>query len=243
MTVCAPGSCSVLKDPKTRSTVSFQSIRATIARTPGLREADTVFSYIKRYTRFVVFSKWFLGVVSLLAITLLIAWPLLTRDSGGVRVSFVMQEGKPGESTLAPVMNKPRYEGTDDKGQKYTITADKAIQRSTILIGLENVVADMFTASGAWLSLTAKAGEFHDDTKLLYLSGGVMLYHEDGYNFTTERVEINTNTSEARGDLAVQGQGPMGNLLATGFEIKDNGSRILFGGKGRVNMILNKVEN
>ncbi|MFN7401651.1 MAG: hypothetical protein ACK5R4_04880, partial [Alphaproteobacteria bacterium] len=68
----------MLKDPKTRSTVSFESIRATLARTPGLREADTVFGYISRYTRFVVFSKWFLGVVSLLAMTLLIAWPLLS---------------------------------------------------------------------------------------------------------------------------------------------------------------------
>jgi lipopolysaccharide export system protein LptC len=231
----------MLKDPKTRSTVSFESIRATIARTPGLREADTVFGYITRYTRFVVFSKWFLGVVSLLAMTLLIAWPLLIRNGGGARVSFVMQEGKHGQSAVTPVMNKPRYEGTDEKGQKYTITADKATQKTTALIELENVAADMFTSSGSWLSLTAKAGEFHDDSKLLFLSGGVMLYHEDGYQFTTERVEIDTQTSQARGDLVVEGQGPMGKLLATGFEIGDNGNRIVFGGRGRVNMTLNKV--
>ena len=231
----------MLKDPKTRSTVSFESIRATLARTPGLREADTVFGYISRYTRFVVFSKWFLGVVSLLAMTLLIAWPLLSHNNSGVRVSFVMQEGKNGQSSVTPVMNKPRYEGADNKGQKYTITADKATQQSTTLIGLENVAADMFPSSGAWLSLTAKAGEYHDDSKLLFLSGGVMLYHEDGYQFTTERVKVDTKTSTAHGDLAVEGQGPMGKLLATGFEIRDNGSRILFGGRGRVNMTLNKV--
>jgi len=220
---------------------SIHSIRSSLARTPGLREADRMFGYLSRYTRFVFFSKWFLGVVSLVGITALIAWPLLTRDTGGVRVSFVMTESKDGTPSVTPVMNKPRYEGTDDKGRKYTITADQAEQKPDKKIGLKNVAADMFTEQGAWLSLTATDGEFNDVTKILVLTGAVTLYHEDGYQFTTEQVEIDTKTSEARGGLPIQGQGPMGKLLATGFEIKDNGNRILFGGNGRVNMTLNRA--
>ena len=219
----------------------LHSVRTSLARTPGLREADRVFGYLSRYTRFVLFSKWFLGVVSIIGITALIAWPLLTRDKSGVRVSFVMTEGKNGMPSITPVMNKPRYEGTDERGRKYTITADQAEQKPDKKIGLKNVAADMFTEQGAWLSLTAAGGEFNDITKILTLTGAVTLYHEEGYQFVTERAEIDTNTSEARGDLPISGQGPMGKLLATGFEIKDNGNYILFGRKGRVTMTLNRA--
>lgn len=219
----------------------LHSVRTSLARTPGLREADRVFGYLSRYTRFVLFSKWFLGVVSIIGITALIAWPLLTRDKSGVRVSFVMTEGKNGVPSITPVMNKPRYEGTDERGRKYTITADQAEQKPDKKIGLKNVAADMFTEQGAWLSLTAAGGEFNDITKILTLTGAVTLYHEEGYQFVTERAEIDTNTSEARGDLPISGQGPMGKLLATGFEIKDNGNYILFGRKGRVTMTLNRA--
>lgn len=219
----------------------LHSVRTSLARTPGLREADRVFGYLSRYTRFVLFSKWFLGVVALIGITALIAWPLLTRDKSGVRVSFVMTEGKSGVPSITPVMNKPRYEGTDERGRKYTITADQAEQKPDKKIGLKNVAADMFTEQGAWLSLTAAGGEFNDSTKILTLTGTVTLYHEEGYQFVTEQVEIDTNTSEARGDLPISGQGPMGKLLATGFEIKDNGNYILFGRKGRVTMTLNRA--
>jgi lipopolysaccharide export system protein LptC len=219
----------------------LHSVRTSLARTPGLREADRVFGYLSRYTRFVLFSKWFLGVVSIIGITALIAWPLLTRDKSGVRVSFVMTEGKNGMPSITPVMNKPHYEGTDERGRKYTITADQAEQKPDKKIGLKNVAADMFTEQGAWLSLTAAGGEFNDITKILTLTGAVTLYHEEGYQFVTERAEIDTNTSEARGDLPISGQGPMGKLLATGFEIKDNGNYILFGRKGRVTMTLNRA--
>ena len=219
----------------------LHSVRTSLARTPGLREADRVFGYLSRYTRFVLFSKWFLGVVAIIGITALIAWPLLTRDKSGVRVSFVMTEGKSGVPSITPVMNKPRYEGTDERGRKYTITADQAEQKPDKKIGLKNVAADMFTEQGAWLSLTAAGGEFNDITKILTLTGTVTLYHEEGYQFVTEQVDIDTNTSEARGDLPISGQGPMGKLLATGFEIKDNGNYILFGRKGRVTMTLNRA--
>ena len=219
----------------------LHSVRTSLARTPGLREADRVFGYLSRYTRFVLFSKWFLGVIAIIGITALIAWPLLTRDTSGVRVSFVMTDGKNGAPGITPVMNKPRYEGTDERGRKYTITADQAEQKPDKKIGLKNVAADMFTEQGTWLSLTAAGGEFNDITKILTLTGAVTLYHEEGYQFVTEQAEIDTNTSEARGDLPISGQGPMGKLLATGFEIKDNGNRIFFGRKGRVTMTLNRA--
>ncbi|MFZ4124789.1 MAG: LPS export ABC transporter periplasmic protein LptC [Rickettsiales bacterium] len=206
------------------------------------RGVEDLFARLTRYTRFVLFSKWFLAVFALAVIAFLIGWPLLTRDTSGMRVSFVVTENKDGSHAVSPMMSNPRYQGVDKKGQKYTVTALQGVQRTPVIIDLEKVQADMFMRDESWLSLTADRAEFHDDTKLLYLLGNVTMFHDGGYSFLTERAVIDTNTSQAAGDKAVTGQGPMGNLLATGFEIRDNGSIIKFGGQGRVTMELVKAK-
>ena len=40
----------------------------------------------------------------------------------------------------------------------------------------------------------------------------------------------------ARGDKAVEGQGPFGHISAQGFEILDKGGRIVFSGKARLEL-------
>lgn len=201
-----------------------------------------LFVRITRYTRFVFFSKWFLAVFSVLVIGTLIAWPLVTRDTSGMRVSFAVTENADGTRVVSPVMKNPNYQGVDKKGQRYRVTALEAVQRTPVIIDMKNVQADMFASDQSWLTMTADRAEFHDDTKYLYLVGNVTMYHDAGYSFVTERAVVDTNTSQAAGDKQVSGQGPMGNLLATGFEIRDNGNIIKFGGQGRVTMELVKAK-
>ncbi|MBN8543342.1 MAG: LPS export ABC transporter periplasmic protein LptC [Alphaproteobacteria bacterium] len=209
---------------------------------PQPLRVEDLFARLTRYTRFVLFSKWFLAIFAVLVIAFLIGWPLLTRDTSGMRVSFVVTENKDGSRAISPMMKNPRYQGVDKKGQKYTVTALQGVQRTPVIIDLEQVQADMFMTDESWLSLTADRAEFHDDSKLLYLLGNVTMFHDGGYSVVTERAVVDTNTSQAAGDMAVSGQGPMGNLLATGFEIRDNGNIIKFGGQGRVTMELVKAK-
>jgi lipopolysaccharide export system protein LptC len=220
--------------------LKFKNARTAIVTTWQNQDGDLL-ARLTRYTRFVLFSKWFLAVFAVLVIVFLIAWPLVTRDTGGVRVSFVVTENPDGTRAISPVMKNPRYQGADKKGQKYTVTALQAVQRTPEIVDMEKVQADMFLTDESWLSLTADKAEFHDDTKLLYLLGNVTIFHDGGYSFVTDRAVVDINTSQAAGDRAVSGQGPMGNLLATGFEISDNGNIIKFGGQGRVTMELVKA--
>jgi lipopolysaccharide export system protein LptC len=209
---------------------------------PRPNQVEDLFSRLARYTRFVLFSKWFLAIFAVIVIIFLVGWPLLTRDTSGMRVSFVVTENADGSHAVSPMMKNPNYQGVDKKGQKYRVTALRAVQRTPVIIDMEKVQADMFMSDKSWLSLTADKAEFHDDTKLLYLLGNVTMFHDGGYSFLTDRAVVDTNTSQAAGDRAVTGQGPMGNLLATGFEIRDNGSIIKFGGYGRVTMELVKAK-
>ena len=47
---------------------------------------------------------------------------------------------------------------------------------------------------------------------------------------------LNVAAGTARGDKAVEGQGPFGHISAQGFEILDKGGRIVFSGKARLEL-------
>lgn len=206
------------------------------------QEMEDVFSRLTRYTRFVLFGKWFLAGISLLILLSLMAWPLVSKDGSGVRISFVSSEVKDAVGGVAPVMENPRFQGVDKKGQPYIVTAARAIQQSATQVTLEDVKGELSMKDQNWLTLTAKNGEFRDDKKILYLLNGVTMRHPDGYLVITDRAAVDTVKSTAYGDRAVQAQGPMGNLLATGFEIRDNGNYLKFGQNGRVNVQIRKSQ-
>ncbi len=205
-------------------------------------EVEEVFQRIGRYTKFVFFSKWLLGIIALLILLLLMLWPLLSQDGAGVRISFVSGEGVASGvlNAAAPVMQNPRFQGVDNKDQPYLVTADRAIQHSATHVTLEKVKAELSLKDQNWLTLTSTRGEFRDDKKILYLLDGVVLQHQQGYIVVTDRAAVDTVKSTAYGDKSVQMQGPMGNLLATGFEIRDNGNYMKFGLSGRVTVNIKK---
>jgi hypothetical protein len=198
-----------------------------------------VFGYLARYTKFVFFGKWALGGVALLILVMLIAWPLFISGNAGMRISLSSQEAN-GMNSGAPVMQNPRYQGNSSDGQPYTVIAKRAIQQSDSVILLEKIKGDLSTKRQKWLSLTAENGRFEDTQKILILHDGVVMKHQDGHIVITDRAFVDTRQFIARGDKEVQMQSPIGSLLATGFEIRDNGDYMKFGTKGRVKVDIKK---
>jgi lipopolysaccharide export system protein LptC len=213
---------------------------STLQRLP--QEIESMLRKVARYTRFVLFGKWFLAVVSLLILMVLVIWPMVSRDSSGVRISVVSGLPKALDPTSKPVMQNPNYQGIDNKGQNYTVTALRAIQESDSKVLLEAVKAELFLQDQSWMSLSAARAEFLQDSKLLTLLGGVKLQHDGGFTVNTPTARIDTNTSIASGEAQVVAEGPMGKLLATGFEIRDNGDYMKFGLKGRVNVQIKRSQ-
>lgn len=209
---------------------------------PGARSADdhaSLFNMLTRYTRFVLLSKWFLGVFAVVLLVMLIAWPLASKQDGS-RISFSGQTAGEAGSASYPTMYNPRFQGVDGEMRQYTVTADKAIQQTKELAQLENVKAELFFADQSWLTITANAGTFSEKEQKLDLSGNVTLTHAAGYVVVTDQAHMLVKQNYAWGDGPVQGVGPTGKLLATGFEIRDNGSRMIFGKQGRVNVAISR---
>jgi len=84
------------------------------------------------------------------------------------------------------------------------------------------------------LVLTAAKGIYGRTAESLDLEGSVVLYHDSGYEFLTEKAKIDLERSIAEGDVPVRGQGPFGNLQAEGFRLVDKGKTIYFTGKSKL---------
>jgi LPS export ABC transporter protein LptC len=193
----------------------------------AVREVDHLFSRFKRYTVFVLYGKWSLVGFAAVLMIALIAWPFITKDQSGIRVSFVDNKTV-GGTPSSPVMSNPEYRGVGNNGTQYKVNGIRATQMGGNVILIEKVEAQMLKGGGGWYSLTADKAEFHQNENRLELTGNVTVIDSAANNFITERATVNTLTMDMRGDAPVTGTSPRGNILASGFEIRDNGNHITF---------------
>lgn len=205
----------------------------------AVREVDQLISRFSRYTRFVLYSKWSLAGLALLLMVVLIAWPYFTRDASGVRVSFMNTGSIKHQPGLMPRMNNPRYDSTTAAGDAFVVTGAAAIQQSATMIVIEKVQGQLVKKDGSWLSLAADRAEYEQGKNWLVLRGNVNVTNDTGYNFVTQSAMVDTKTMHVVGKEVIEGNGPTGKLLASGFEITDNGKKVHIGGQSRVRIEFN----
>jgi lipopolysaccharide export system protein LptC len=183
-------------------------------------------------SRRVAYLKLMLPAIALLIVTLILAWPQIGRDD--TRVRFGGKISNEEAETLR--MSNARYVGTDDQQRPYVVTSALATRESAHApaTDLQTPKADMTTAGGAWLALTAETGVYHNDAKLLDLAGDVSLFHDGGTEFHTDRARADLSDSSAAGDDPVDGQGPSMTIKSEGFRLFDRGARIVFTGKAHL---------
>lgn len=195
------------------------------------REMDSLLGSMARYTRFVLFGKWFLAFVALgLALTL-IALPLGQSDKNGFRLTL---SGNNTPENAPPQMVNPRFQGVDEKNQPYTVTAKSAAQADANTVVLTELNADISLKDTSWLAVMAESGTFRLDSKQLILIGKVQLFYDQGYELNTDRVEVNVPAKTATSRNATTGSGPLGTLAAAGFDAEAASSSIRFLGPVKV---------
>jgi lipopolysaccharide export system protein LptC len=128
-------------------------------------------------------------------------------------------------------MLKPDFQGRDDKGQPYTLTADSAVRDDgdAMRVTMETPV---FTL-GSGLQQThvrAKHGVYREDTRILNLTGDVHLDDSAGYHFVTEHAVVDTQKNNVDGEQHVEGNGPLGRIAASAYAVRDGGAHVFFTG-------------
>jgi lipopolysaccharide export system protein LptC len=207
--------------------VPVRRARLTVL-TPGSPRAHN-----QLYSQIVGLMKFVLPAAALGIAALVLLWPQFNPLDPRFRLAPVQVSIEDLENLR---MVQPRYVGVDERNQPYTIVAEQATQAkgSSDATDLSSPQGDLAMDSGTWLAMTADHGLYQQAEKALDLWGGVSLFHDGGYEITTERARIDLDRGMAQGDLPVQGQGPNSQLSGTGFRILERGARVEVTGKSRI---------
>ena len=180
-------------------------------------------------------AKFALPVFAVLLLSLIAAWPEISR--------IVRQE----QQTLKALseveigsgrMLDPHYHGIDVRLRPYTVTADVAVQRSQDRIDLTAPKADVTLQNGGWLMVQSRDGVFWQHASQLDLSGDVTLYRQDGTTMTSQASAIDLHQGAATSALTTHAEGPFGTLDAAGYTLVDKGQVVQF--HGPATLVLNQ---
>lgn len=192
------------------------------------------------YSRFVGLMKVVLPATAAALLGLIVAWPRLAPRDQAFQIAFANFNVKTVD-TLS--MTNPRYFGTDNKNMPFTVTADVGTQvdPQTLVVALENPVADLTRKDGSGVVLNSDVGFFRQKDGTLDLMGHVDLYQDSGYEVHTDSARIEVGPGNATGDEPTHGRGPTGTIDGEGFRLWERGKTILFTGKAKA--VLNVSKN
>lgn len=126
-----------------------------------------------------------------MAVGVLIAVLALAPLGKKTDVSFILNKNKVQNSPERMRVEQARYVGTDNKGQQFTILANRAIQRSSSVpvVDISGMSARLNLEQGPLL-MAANTGRYNLDTQRVMIDGPVKLAGADGYRLATRDVSV-----------------------------------------------------
>ncbi len=166
--------------------------------------------------RVVNFLRTALPVLALCVLIALILWPVIAPNT----IKGVIMKNIPDL-----VVKNLHFNGLDSKNEPYSLTADKATRPSGVanVYDLEHPQAEITLATGAWVAGKSLYGRYDQDTRKLWLGGDVQLFHDKGYQFTSDEAQIDLKNNDAWGEKPVLIQGDFGEIRGQGFKLLDSG--------------------
>lgn len=184
-----------------------------------------------RYSRFVGFLRLALPVMALLVLGAMFLWPVIKKND----VAAIVLKNAPDL-----VIQNLHFTGLDSKNQPYSMTAIKATRPAGMqnIYDLDRPEGEITLASGAWIDGKAQYGRYDQDKRNLWLGGNVQLFHDKGYQFTTDEASVDLNDNNAWGEKPVLIQGNFGEIRGNGFRLLDSGSIMVVKGPAHATLSL-----
>jgi lipopolysaccharide export system protein LptC len=188
---------------------------------------------IARRRRMITLTKWLLPVAAMILLALIALWPEIERATGKARLTV----GHLSAEVESGHMVDARYNGVDEKGRPYTVTAATARQLDPDRVGLTMPKGDITLENGTWVMISAREGTYVQKLSQLDLVKDVTLYRDDGTTMHTATASIDVKAGAAAGSDPVHAEGPFGILDAQGFTLMDKGTSVQF--TGPAHLVLN----
>jgi lipopolysaccharide export system protein LptC len=130
-------------------------------------------------------------------------------------VSFILDKNKVDEAKERMRVEQARYVGEDNKGQKFEIVADRAVQQSSNIpvVMIEGIHARLNLARGP-LSIAALKGRYDLEGEQVDVDGPVRVAGPDGYQLTTRDVQVDLDKRTMRSNGPVSGVMTLGQFQA-----------------------------
>ena len=157
-------------------------------------------------------------------------------------VSFILDKNKVDEAPERMRVESARYNGTDDKGQMFSIGADRAIQPTSDkpVVAIEGMRARLDMARGP-LSIVALRGRYDLDRQSVAIDGPVRVAGPDGYRLETRDVGIDLKSRQLASRGRVSGAMRLGQFEA-GRLSADLGTReVKLTGRARLKIVQGAV--
>ena len=132
-------------------------------------------------------TKYGLPLVILVLLVLLAIAPFERRGD----VSFILDKKQVDKAAERMRIETARYSGEDDKGNKFEITANRAIQPTSDepIVNIEGMMARLGLAQGP-LVMAANQGRYDLDKQQVDVIGPVRVVGADGYRLETRDVKV-----------------------------------------------------
>jgi len=130
-------------------------------------------------------------------------------------VSFILDKKKVQNAHEAMRVEAARYTGTDDKNQKFTMTANRAIQPTSDVpvVDITGMMARLNLAQGPLL-VAANQGRYNLDTQKVNVDGPVKVVGGDGYRLITRDVTVDLKHRQLASAGPVSGAMRLGQFQA-----------------------------
>jgi lipopolysaccharide export system protein LptC len=190
------------------------------------------------HDRLVRWSKILLpGAVGILIAVLMLA-PL---DKKG-DVSFILDKKKVENAPERMRVEAARYTGTDNKGQLFVMTANRAIQRSSDvpLVDINGMFARLALTQGPLL-IAANQGRYNIDTQRVAINGPVKVAGPDGYRLATRDVTVDLKGRKLSSAGPVAGQMRLGQFQAGQLKADLGERTVVLDGGARLKIVQGAV--
>ena len=130
-------------------------------------------------------------------------------------VSFILDKNKVENATERMRVERARYVGSDDKGQQFTIVANRAIQRSSEvpIVDISGMSARLNLMQGPLL-IGANNGRYNLDSQRMQIDGPVKVTGGDGYRLATRDVTVDLKQRKLKSSGPVAGAMRLGQFQA-----------------------------
>ena len=126
----------------------------------------------------------------------------------------------------------PIFYGRNEKGQPYVMTASEAVRSGADpdRIALMNPGLKQYNGNPSPMTVNALHGVYHEQNRLMDLTGHVVATDGKGYRFLSEFAHVDMPKSSVVGQVHCYGDGPGGSITSDAYRIYDKGQHAIFTG-------------